>query len=406
MRPKTPPLTVTTRRPRSTDGSAEALFQPIRLGDVVVRNRIAMAPMTRHRSHLDGTPTELNVEHYRQRASAGLIITEGIYPSAMGRGCLFTPGLVDAGHVAGWRRVTDAVHEEGGAIFAQIMHAGRLSDPLLLPRGVSPYAPSAVPIDPASRKVTVNCPRPKRPYPRPRAMSDVEVQEAIEDFVRCTRLARQAGFDGVEIHGASGYLPMQFLGSNTNLRTDAYGGGVEGRARFLLDCVDRMSEVSGSRFVAVKLGPGWTFHEVREDDPIRTYSHVVRELSRRRIAFLELGDYGVGWDVHGILRPLFDGPVIGVGGFSRARAAAAIAEGRLEAVAFGQAFIANPDLVERFRNGWALNRPDVATYYTQGEEGYTTYPCYADADPDALIAVESSFEMGSSRAARPSVTGA
>lgn len=366
----------------------DVLFQPFRVGDIRLRNRMVMAPMTRHRAHLDGTPSDLMVEYYRQRAGAGLIITEGIWPSPLGQGYLFTPGLVTDAHVAGWRRVIDAVHDAGGVIFAQIMHVGRLSDPLILPGGRQPIAPSAVQPDPTARHYTINCPRPKRAYPTPRAMTLDEIRQEVAAFGRSAELAAAAGFDGVEIHAASGYLPMQFLSTNTNLRDDAYGGSVENRARFLLECVDAMAEVRGAGFVAVKVGPGWTFHNVFDDDPIATYSHVAQELSERRIAYLQVGDYGMDWDVYGTLRPLFDGPMIGVGNFTRETAAAAIASGLMDLVAFGQAYLANPDLVERFRNGWPINRPRIESYYTQGAEGYVDYPLHEAADPTDMLPVD------------------
>lgn len=366
-----------------------ALFEPMALGSLTLKNRLAMAPMTRQRSRLDGVPTDLNVEHYRQRAGAGLIVSEGIQPSPMGQGYLFTPGLHSAPQVAGWRRVTDAVHAAGGVIFAQIMHVGRLSDPLVLPEGADPIAPSAVRPDPTARHYTINCPRPKRPYPTPRALAHSEILGVIDDYKQATANALAAGFDGVEIHGASGYLPMQFLSTNTNLRSDGFGGGVGGRSAFLLSCVDAMSEVAGAGYVAVKLSPGWTFHNVFDDDPVATYSHVVRRLSGRGLAYLQLGDYGVGWDVYATLRPLFDGPLMVVAGFSRPTALEALSSGRADLVGFGQAFIANPDLGERYRLSQSLNRPNVATYYTQGAEGYTDYPMFADADPENLQPVDS-----------------
>lgn len=370
--------------------TSEALFQPIRIGNILVRNRMAMAPMTRQRSTLKGVQTSLNVEHYRQRASAGLIISEGIYPTPMGCGYLFSPGLHNEDQRAGWQRVTDAVHGEGGAIFGQIMHVGRLSDPLMLD-GETPLAPSAVRPDPTARHYTVNSPRPKRPYPTPRAMTHSEILEAIDQFRDCALLAQQAGFDGVEIHAASGYLPMQFLSPNTNRRDDAWGGSVEKRAAFLLACVDAMAAATSPGFVAVKLSPGWEYHDVFDDNPVATYSHVVRALSARGIAYLQLGDYGRDWDVYGTLRPLFDGPAMFVSGFSGQSAAATINSGAADMIGFGRAYIANPDLADRYRHGWRLTRPDAATFYTQGAEGYTDYPNYADTDPDAFEPVDASL---------------
>ena len=362
----------------------DSLFKPLDLGRTKIRNRIAMAPMTRQRSGLDGVPTDLNVEHYRQRASAGLIVAEGVYPDDMGKGLLFSPGLCNEAHVAGWRRVADAVHEEGGAIFAQIMHVGRLSDPLMLD-GRQPIGASAVQPDPLARHYTVNCPRPKRPYPTPRELSSAEVLGVIDCYKRSAQAAYDAGLDGVEIHSASGYLPMQFLSTNTNLRTDEWGGSAEKRAAFLLACVDAMAEVAGPKFVAVKLSPGWTFHNVFDENPIQTYSYVVKELSKRGIAYLQLGDYDVGWDVYGTLRPLFDGPAMFVAGFTRSSGAAAIESGRADMIAYGQAYIANPDLAERYQTGSPLNRADLETYYTQGAAGYTDYPRFADVTDESTL---------------------
>ena len=367
----------------------DALFQPLQVGNTTIRNRMAFAPLTRQRSYLNGVPTDLNVEYYKQRAGTGLIISEGTFPSEMGQGYLFTPGLCNDAQVAGWRRVTDAVHAEGGAIFCQLMHVGRLSDPLLLPGNATPIGASAVQPDPKARHYTITCPRPKRPYPTPRALEHHEVLGVIDDFKRATENAVRAGFDGVEVHAASGYLPMQFLSTNTNLRTDDFGGSIEKRANFLLSCVDAMSEVKGPGYVAVKISPGWTFHNVFDDDPIATYTHVVRQLSKRNIAYLQIGNYGMDWDVYGILKPLFEGPAMFVAGFTRLSGATAIAEGKADMIAYGQAILANPDLAERYRKGWTINRPDVSTYYTQGAEGYTDYPFYADRDRDQQLPVDS-----------------
>lgn len=360
-----------------------ALFQPLRVGALTLSNRIVMAPMTRHRATLDGVPTPEMARYYRQRASAGLIVSEGVYPCERGKGNLFIPGLCNAEQVAGWRFVTDAVHEAGGLIVCQLMHGGRLSDPLMQPGQQLPLAPSAVRPDPRARHYTFHSPRVKRPYPTPRAMRVEDIEQAIRDYADAARRAEDAGFDGVEIHAASGYLPHQFLATNTNLRDDAWGGDVPRRARFLLEVVEAIGAATRPDFVAVKLSPGWTFHDVFDDDPQATFTHVVRELSARRIAYLQVGDYGMDWDVHGLLRPLFEGPYMAVSGYSRAGAAAMIAGGGADLVAFGQAYIANPDLAERYRHGWGLNPADGSTFYTQGAEGYTDYPCHGEVDDQA-----------------------
>ncbi len=347
-----------------------------------------MAPMTRQRSYLDGTPSELNVEYYRQRASSGLIISEGIFPDERGWGYMFSPGICADKHVEGWRKVTDAVHEEGGHIVGQIMHVGRLSDELMLD-GRQPWGPSAVQPDPTARHYTIHCPRAKRPYQTPHAMTHDEVLETIQHFKRSAILAKQAGFDGVEIHSASGYLPMQFLSPNSNTRNDEWGGSVEKRCAFLLACVDEMIAATSPGFVSVKFSPGWQFHDVFDDNPQETYSYAVKELSKRGIAFLELGNYGMDWDVYGTLRPLFDGPVAFVAGFTRSLAQQVIGDGAADMVAFGQNYISNPDLAERYKNDWGLSQTKLDTYYTQGAEGYTDYPVYADCNPDDLLPVDS-----------------
>jgi N-ethylmaleimide reductase len=283
--------------------------------------------------------------------------------------------------------VTDAVHAEGGAIFAQIMHVGRLSDPLML-NGATPIGASAVQPDPTARHYTVNCPRPKRPYGTPRALSLPEVYEVIDHYKRCAQMADRAGFDGVEIHAASGYLPMQFLSTNTNLRDDAFGGSVEKRAAFLLACVDAMSEVKGPGFVAVKVSPDWTFHNVFDDDAVATYTHVGRELAKRDIAYLQVGNFGIGWDVFGTMRSAFQGPLMAVVGFTRARGAQTIAAGTADFIGYGQAYMANPDLERRYANGWPLERPRLETYYTQGAEGYIDYPRYEASPLTEVVPVD------------------
>lgn len=352
------------------------LFQPARIGGLAVRNRIALAPCTRQRARLDGTPTDMMATYYRQRATAGLIVTESIAPCAEGNGFLFAPGLFTREHVAGWRAVTDAVHDEGGAIFAQLTHVGRINDPLLLPDGMVPVAPSAVRPDPASRRYGFPTRRVQRPYGTPRALAPAEIADVIDGFRNAALRATAAGFDGVELHAGTGYLPMQFLGTNTNLRDDEYGGDVERRCRFVLDCVDAMSMAIGAARIAVRLTPGFNFNDVEDADPVATYSCLVPALARRGIAYLQVGEHGEGWDVHRTLRPLFDGAYIAVGGYTRASAIAALESG-MTMIAFGRAFIANPDLVARLENDWPLNELDVSTLYTQGAEGYTDYPCFS-----------------------------
>jgi N-ethylmaleimide reductase len=366
------------------------LFQPSALGDLTVSNRIVMAPMSRHRANLDGTPTEQMVEYYRQRASAGLIITEGTFPSWMGRGYLFTPGICTERHVVEWRRVTDAVHATGSRIFCQLMHCGRLSDPLVLPDGADPVAPSAVQPDPSGFYV-LNCPRADRPYPPPRALSTSEVYAIIKEYADATARALEAGFDGVEIHGGNGYLPMQFFATNVNLRDDEFGGSVAGRCRFMLELVDAMASACGVGRIGVRLHPGQRFAGVYDDDPMATYTYLARRLSERRVAYLHLSQRDVGWDVIGTLRRHFEGGIIGGGELTRKTASEAIAIGRMDFAAFGRAFLANPDLVERYRRGWTVNRPEQQTYYTQGCDGYTDYPVFAERRHEAQVSADACF---------------
>lgn len=360
----------------------EKLFEPVRVGRLTLRNRIALAPMTRQRSWMSGVPSDANVAYYRQRASAGLLVTEGTYPSPSGQAYLFEPGLCTAAHVAGWRRVVDAVHAEGAAIFCQLMHAGRVTDHLMLD-GRSPVAPSAVRPDPTI--VYPRCPRAQMPFPMPHALTTAEVYDVVAEFKRATELAVHAGFDGVEIHAANGYLPIQFLSTNTNLRDDEFGGSVERRANFLLACVDAMATVRGPDYVAVKISPGSTAQGVFDADPRATYTHLVPELSKRRIAYLQVQSGRLDWDVYAVLRPLFAGPLIAVRALTRITAAQMLADGTADLAAWGQLFLANPDLVERFRRGWPLNEPQLETYYSQGEAGYTDYPPYAAGDPSTML---------------------
>lgn len=367
--------------------AAPTLFDPIDLGELELPNRILMAPLTRNRARLDRVPTEIMQVHYAQRASAGLIVSEGIHPSAMGCGYDYTPGLYTAPQIDGWRAVTDAVHAQGGRIFAQLMHNGRLSFSNLLPDGAQPVAPSAVAPDPNFRGTTVNIPRPYRPYEVPRALETDEVVAVIEEFRIATVNAFAAGFDGVEIHGGSGYLPMQFHSSNTNVRNDRYGGSVANRCRFMMELVEAMSSVRGPGRIAVKLSPGFRFHDIHDADPVETYSWLARHLSGRGLAYLSVTDtgeyYGSGFDVLGTVRPLFDGVLMAASSYTKARGNADLREGRADMIGFGTGFIANPDLPLRFLHDLPLQQADAATFYTQGAEGYIDYPFWSEADAAA-----------------------
>lgn len=370
------------------DAPIEKLFEPFRIGDVTLRNRMVLAPLTRQRSQLNGVPSDANVAYYRQRAAAGLVVTEGTYPAENGKAYLFEPGITRPEHVVGWRRVTDAVHAEGGKIFCQLMHAGRVTDHLLLD-GLQPVAPSAIQPDPNA--TYTRCPRAQMPFPMPHELSAAEVYDVANDFKHATELAVEAGFDGVEVHAANGYLPIQFLSTNTNVRDDEFGGSVERRANFVLACVDAMATVRGPGYVAVKISPGSTAQGVFDENPIATYTHLVRELSKRGLAYLHLQSGRLDWDVYATLRPLFDGPLIAVRALTRPSAARMIADGTADLTAFGQMFLANPDLVDRFKHGWPLNEPELATYYSQGEAGYTDYPTYAEGDPETMLPADTAY---------------
>jgi N-ethylmaleimide reductase len=348
------------------------LFSPTRIGDIELRNRIVMAPMTRNRSP-GAVPNDLNALYYAQRASAGLIITEGTTPDAGGRGYIDIPGLYDTAQVAGWRRVTDAVHAEGGRIVVQIMHTGRISHPDFLDGGM-PVAPSAVAA--AGSIFTKTGPK---DMPVPRALEAHEIPAVIATYGRAASLAMEAGFDGVEIHGANGYLPSQFLSTNANLRTDDWGGSVANRARFLLGAVEAAAAAIGAGRVGLRVSPGSTFNDIADTDPQATLTHVATALRGRGLAYLHLVGGAYGYDAAGIARRIFDGPLMLNGGYDRARAEADIAGGRADVVSFGSTFLANPDLPERLRVGAALNAPDPATFYGGDAKGYTDYPALAAA---------------------------
>ncbi len=348
------------------------LFSPVRLGDVTLSNRIAMAPMTRNRSP-GAVPNDLNALYYGQRGTAGLVITEGTTPDAGGRGYIDIPGLYDAAQVAGWRKVTDAVHAKGGKIFAQLMHTGRISHPDFLDGG-TPVAPSAV-----AAKGDIFTKTGPKPMPVPRALDAAEIPAVIATFGRAATLAVEAGFDGVEIHGANGYLPSQFLSTNANLRADEWGGSVENRARFLLGAVAAASAAIGAGRVGLRVSPGSAFNDIADSDPEATLTHIATALRGQGLAYLHLVGGAYDFDAAGIARRIFDGPLILNGGYDAARAEADLAAGRADVIAFGSSFLANPDLPERLRTGVALNTPDPKTFYGGDAAGYTDYPTLREA---------------------------
>ena len=347
----------------------QPLLAPLQLGDLHLPNRIVMAPLTRARAvGADRVPNALMARHYAQRAGFGLILSEATAVTPQGVGYADTPGLWSEAQVEGWRGVTEAVHAAGGRIVAQLWHVGRISDPVFLEGGL-PVAPSAV--APAGEVSRV---RPKRPYGTPRALALNELPGIVAAYRQGAENARRAGFDGVEIHAANGYLIDQFLQDRSNQRTDAYGGPIENRMRLLLEIVDAAIEVWGAGRVGVHLAPRGDAHDMGDSDPQALFTQVARELGRRGVAFLCLREHLGAGRLLPVIREAFGGAVIANEGLDPDSAEALLGRGEAEAVAFGRLAIANPDLVERIRQGAALNQPDPSTFYGGGEAGYTDYP--------------------------------
>jgi len=353
------------------------LFTPVRLGALEAPNRILMAPLTRMRAGPGRLPTPLMAEYYAQRAAAGLIINEATAISQQGTGCPNSPGIYTDEQVAGWMRVTEAVHRAGGRIFLQLWHMGRISHPSFQPGGGLPVAPSAI----APRSGQVLTENGMQPYVTPRALKKEELPGIVAQYAAGAERAKTAGFDGVEIHNANGYLLDQFLRDGTNQRTDEYGGPVRNRARLTLEVADAVTKVWGADRVGIRFSPGGVFNDMHDSNPLATFSHVLHELNHFKLAYAHLIVSTEDDLRHGAapvplvaLRREFQGPVIVANGFNRATATQALAEDLADAVAFGRLFIANPDLPERFRLNASLNAPDESTFYGGAEEGYTNYP--------------------------------
>lgn len=359
----------------------EALFTPVALGDIQLANRVVMAPLTRNRAtHDTHAPHDLHVTYYSQRAGAGLIVTEGSQISAEGKGYAWTPGIYSPEQIAGWKKVTDAVHAKGGKIVVQLWHVGRVSHTSLLD-GADPVAPSAV----AAGSRTFDG-KGFVETSTPRALGEDEIARVVDDYRKAAIAADAAGFDGVEIHGANGYLIDQFLRDGANKRTDDYGGSIENRSRFLFEVLEAVTGVLGGGRVGLRLSPFSNANGLTDSDPMPLFSHAVKGLNRFGLAFLHLveGQTGGSRDLPegcsiDALRALFDGPYIANNGYDRAMAIKAVATGHADAVAFGKLFISNPDLVERLRLNAPLAEGDTATYYGGGAEGYTDYPALEDA---------------------------
>ncbi|MFL9449934.1 MULTISPECIES: alkene reductase [Nostocales] len=361
------------------------LFSPIQLGPITLPNRIVMAPMTRLRAGDGGVPIPANATYYSQRASAGLIITECTMISRQSQGYMNCPGIYSPDQVEGWRLVTDTVHKQGGRIFLQLWHCGRISHPSLQEEGKLPVAPSAIPAE-----GQLHTPNGKESMVAPHALEIHEIQGVIEDFRKAAENALAAGFDGVELHGAFGYLIDQFLQDGSNHRTDEYGGSVENRARFLLEVVEAVASVWGGNRVGIKLSPSNTYYSMVDSNPKATFGYTIDALNRFGLAYIhlmepeakDLATRDVLCPVAPTFRPIYQGTLIANGGFTKESGNAILAEGNADLVSFGKPFLANPDLPKRFELDVPLNSPNPKTFYGQGshqpEVGYTDYPFLGD----------------------------
>ncbi|HRH89360.1 MAG TPA: alkene reductase [Rubrivivax sp.] len=353
------------------------LFQAFTSPALQLKNRVVMAPLTRSRAVEANTPNELMLQYYAQRAGAGLIVTEGTAPSPNGLGYARIPGLFNAAHVAGWRRVTDAVHAQGAKIFVQLMHTGRVAHAANLPAGARVLGPTAQPLAGEIYTDALGM----QPYATPQAMSADDIRQATEEFVHGARLAVEAGFDGVELHAANGYLLEQFLNANVNTRDDGYGGSAEKRNRFVLEVARATVAAIGAQRVGIRVSPHGAFNGTGSFDGVEPqYLALARELGALKLAYLHLVDHAamgapaVPAAFKAQLRAAFGGTFIASGGLDKGSAEQVLQQGRGDLVAFGRAWLANPDLIERMKAGLPLNAPDPSTFYTPGAKGYTDYP--------------------------------
>lgn len=355
------------------------LFSPFKLGHLTLPNRMVMAPMTRNRADENAVPRPVSATYYAQRASAGLIVTEATQVSPRGTGYVYTPGIYNEDQSNGWKIVTDAVHQAGGRIFSQIWHTGRVSHPLLQPNGKAPLAPSAVAAD-----TMVFTPNGFEPAATPHELALDEISDIVDQFAQAAKFAKASGFDGVEIHGANGYLLEQFLKDGSNKRSDAYGGDVLSRIRFTLEVVSEVVEVWGAGRVGLRISPLGIFNDMYDSDPHKLYRALVNELNSIPLAYLHIieplpdhpnfkSQEGVAPSVP-VLRELYTGTVIVNGGYGQEQGNLSISTGQTDLVAFGVPYLANPDLVDRFKLNAPLNEPDMDTFYGGDEKGYTDYP--------------------------------
>jgi N-ethylmaleimide reductase len=348
-----------------------SLFDPVTLGNFTLRNRIVMSPMTRSRGSKNGVPSPLAIDYYKQRSQAGLIITEGTSPSPNGSGYARTPGIYSPEQISSWQKVTYAIHKGGGKIFLQIMHVGRVAHPLNKPDNAQTVAPSAIQV----KGEMYTDDKGMQPMPIPLALEVDEIQKVIEEYRQATINAFEAGFDGVEFHASSGYLPMQFLSSNSNLRTDNYGGSVANRIRFLVETLTAMNSVKGSSSVGMRIWPGLPFNDMLDANPIETYTELLKAVNPMMLAYIHsTRSPDPTIDIFKLVRNHFDGISIVNGGFDFHSGQAMIQSGEADLIAYATLYLANPDLIERFKKNAAFNEPDKNTFYTPGEKGYTDYP--------------------------------
>jgi len=354
------------------------IFTPVTLGGIELQNRLVMAPMTRSRANADGTPSKLAAEYYAQRAAVGLIVTEGTQPSDDGQGYLTTPGIYTDAHVEGWRKVTDAVHNNGGRIFVQLMHAGRMSHPDNTPHHRQGVAPSAI-----APGVPMFTPTGMQDIPTPRAMTTDDVRQTVADFRYAARRAVEAGADGVEVHGANGYLVQQFLAPSANIRSDEYGGSIENRSRFALEVARAIAEEIGADRTAIRLSPGitmWGIDEGTEGSAL--YRHLVGELDKLGLAYLHIMHSGVEERLVDIRKLWHRALIINRPGRPRDEIGADIATGLADLESYGQMALANPDFIDRLKVGAPMNEGDGATYFGGTEKGFTDYPTLIDVATD------------------------
>ena len=353
------------------------LFQPVNLTGLKLSSRIAMAPLTRRRCDRAHVPVEIMETYYAQRASAGLIIAEGTSSSPNGAGYANMPGLYNTAHMKAWKKVTDKVHEAGGKIVLQVMHTGRVSHENNLDNGAKVLAPSAIAQDGEITTYDLD----KQPYPIPQAMTTQEVKECVQEYSKCAKLSTDAGFDGIEIHGAHGYLPNQFFNKSSNQRTDEYGGSQENRLRFLMEVLDACGNAIGKEKVGLRISPfSYADTHENEEDLLQLYTLLASKLNDCHLSYLHLSHMGeavgVKFELWKTIRKIYQRNLMLCGDFTKKSAEKALQNGDADLIAFGRDYIANPDLVERFRNNWPLAERDRTNWYTQGAKGLIDYPKY------------------------------